>query len=92
MATYIMLGKYTQDALKGISSDRTKKAMAAVEKLKGKVNSMYVLMGRFDLLINADFPDNKAALKASVELAKMTGIGFSSSPAIAVEEFDKLVG
>jgi uncharacterized protein with GYD domain len=87
-----MLGKYTQEAIKGISADRTKKAVAAIEKLKGKVNAMYVLMGRYDLLINANFPDTKDAMKASIELTKMTGIGFATLPAMSVEEFDKLTG
>ncbi|HQP10136.1 MAG TPA: GYD domain-containing protein [Candidatus Omnitrophota bacterium] len=92
MATFIMLGKYTQDAIKGISPDRTKKAVAAIEKLKGKVNSMHVLMGRYDLLINANFPETKDAMKASIELTKLTGIGFATLPAMTVDEFDKMAG
>ena len=90
MATYILLGKYTQDAIKGISPERTKKAEAIITKLKGKINVMYVLMGTHDLLISADLADNKTALKASVELTKLTGIGFVTSPAVAVDEFDKI--
>ena len=30
-------------------------------------------------------------MKASIELAKATGIGFTTSPAVTVEEFDKIV-
>jgi hypothetical protein len=36
-------------------------------------------------------PSLEAALKASVALSKQTGIAFTTSPAISVEEFDKLV-
>jgi uncharacterized protein with GYD domain len=92
MATYIMLGKYTAEAIKGISPERTKKAVAAIEKLKGKVNAMYVLMGTHDLLVSANFADNKDAMKASIALTKLTGIGFSTSAAVSVDEFDKMAG
>jgi len=39
-----------------------------------------------------DFPGMAEVLKASVALTKLTGIGFTTSPAISVEEFDKIVG
>jgi len=39
-----------------------------------------------------DFPGVAEAMKASVALAKLTGIGFTTSPAVPIEEFDKLVG
>jgi hypothetical protein len=37
-----------------------------------------------------DLPNVEAAMKASMLLSRLTGIGFISSPAIKVEEFDKL--
>jgi hypothetical protein len=39
-----------------------------------------------------DFPNEKQAMKTSVELAKLLGIGFTTAPAVSVEEFDKLLG
>jgi len=92
MATYVMLGKYTSEALKGASADRTKKAMAVIEKAGGKVRSMYALLGRYDLVLIVDIPDNAQAIKVSAELAKLTGVGFTTSPALTVDEFDKIVG
>ena len=92
MSTSIMLGKYNQDAINGISSQRTKKAEQIIKDAKGKVNGMYVLMGVHDLLINVDFPEAKDAIKASIELTKLTGIGFATAPALSVDVFDKIVG
>lgn len=92
MAKFLMLGKYSLEAIKGIAADRTQKVVATIERAGGKVNSMYALLGCHDLAFVVDFPGVKEVMQASVNLAKLTGISFTSSPAISVEEFDKLVG
>ena len=91
MAKYLMLGKYTLEALKNISSDRTKKVTAVIKKNGGRVESMYALLGKFDLAFTVDFPSVHDVMKASVAIAKMTGISFKTYPALTVEEFDKLM-
>jgi uncharacterized protein with GYD domain len=92
MPKFLMLGKYSVEAIRGIAADRTKKVMEIIEKAGGKVNSMYALLGSYDLVFVVDFPGVAEAMKASVALAKLTGIGFTTSPAISVEEFDRIVG
>ncbi len=92
MAKFLMLGKYSVEAIKGIAADRTKKGMEIIEKAGGKVNSMYALLGNYDLAFVVDFPGIAEAMKASVALAKLTGIGFTTSPAMSIEEFDKIIG
>jgi uncharacterized protein with GYD domain len=91
MPAYILLGKYSAEGVKGISSARTQKGTKLIEKLGGKVNEMYATIGEFDLILHAEFPDNTTALKGSVELSKLTGISFVTMPAVPVVEFDKLV-
>ena len=92
MAAYFMFGKYSSEAIKGISPERTKKALGLISGLGGKVISMYVLLGNYDLVLITDFPSVKEAVQASIKLAKETGISFTSSPALTVEEFDKIAG
>ena len=92
MAMYLMLGKYSLDAIRGIAADRTKKVVDAIGKSGGKVNSMYALLGSYDLAFLVDFPREADAMKASISVTKLTGIGFTTSPAMPVEEFDKIVG
>ncbi len=92
MATYYMFGKYSQDAVQGISADRTKEAVSVIKKLGGKVNSMHVLLGRYDLVLVVTLPSAEKVVKASIELARLTGIGFTTSEAIPVDKFDKLTG
>jgi uncharacterized protein with GYD domain len=92
MATYFMFGKYSHEAIKEISAERTKKSIAMIEKNGGKVKSGYALLGEFDLVLIVDFPDTNQAMKASVGLTQLLGIAFSTSPAVSIEEFDKMMG
>jgi uncharacterized protein with GYD domain len=91
MAKFILFGKYSADALKGISAARTKKSSAIVKKLKGKVLGMYAMLGEKDLIFILELPGMEEAIKVSVALFKLTGISFSTAPAVSVEEFDKLI-
>ncbi len=91
MSTYVMFGKYTQDALKKISSRRTAGAAALIKKSGGELKSGYALLGDVDLVLVADFPDNAKAMKASIELTKLLGIGFRTAPAVSVEFFDSMM-
>ena len=43
-------------------------------------------------MMAVDLPDNKQAMAVSMALAKATGIGFTTSPAVPIDEFDKLAG
>jgi len=86
-----MFGKYSSEALKEMSAERTDKAVNLIKKFGGEVNSMYALLGEQDLVLIVDFPGVEQAMKASVALTKMTGVSFTSSPAVAVEDFDKII-
>ncbi len=91
MATYFLFGKYTHEAMKGMSPERTTEANKLIEKFGGKVKEIYALLGDIDLVIIADFPGNSEAMKASIALSKLTNISFKTAPAVSVEEFDKLI-
>jgi len=91
MPIFLMFGKYSPEALKGISHERTDKAVELIKKNGGKVVSMYAVLGEHDLVFTLDFPDSEKALATSVALNKMTGISFTTSPVVEVEKFDKLM-
>ena len=91
MATFFMFGKYSSEALKEMGAERTEKAVNLIKKFGGEVNSMYALLGEQDLVLIVDFPEVEQVIKASVALTKMTGVSFTSSPAVAVEDFDKMI-
>jgi len=90
MATYFLFGKYSAEARKGISSGRTEKANQMIKKYKGKIISIYALLGEKDLVIIATFPGTEQAVKYSLAVSKLTGICFATSEAIPVADFDKM--
>lgn len=91
MNTYLMFGKYSSEALKGISSKRTQEANGLIKKNGGEIIAQYTLLGENDLLFIVNFPSVDDVIKSSVALNKLTGISFNSVPAITVEQFDKIM-
>ncbi len=90
MATFIMFGKYSSDAVKKISANRTKEGEKIIKKHGGEIQAMYALLGETDLLFVVTFKGFEHAMKASMALSKLTGISFTTSPAVTVTEFDKM--
>ena len=92
MPIYLMFGRYSSEAIKGISAARTAKARELIEENGGKIITMYAVMGEHDLVFTIDFPDANMAMAASVALHRLTGIHFTTSPVVDVEQFDRLMG
>ena len=92
MATYLMFGKYSHEALKEISAERTVKATAMIKAHGGEVKAGYALLGEVDIVLVLNIPDTETAMKVSMGLSKLLGIGFVTAPAVSMEEFDKLIG
>ena len=92
MAAYFMFGNYSSEGVKGISAERTKEAEGLIKGLGGRIESMYALLGAHDLVLIVDLPGTTEAMKASIELTRLTGVAFSTAPALAVGDFDQLVG
>ena len=91
MATYVMFGKYSTEGIKGISARRSDEAKALIKKNGGELKSAYAMLGGTDLVLIVDLPDTSKAMATSAALAKLTGIAFTTSPAVSIEEFDKLM-
>lgn len=92
MAKFFMFGKYSSDAVKEISAERTVQARQLIEKLGGQVKEIYALLGEYDLVFIVELPNMTDAMKAAVALGRLTGVSFCTSAAVAVDEFDRLVG
>ena len=91
MATYFLFGKYSAEAVKSISPGRTEEANKLIKKFGGEIESIYALTGETDLVIIAKFSSTEKAVMSSVALCKLTGIAFTTSEAIAVSDFDKMI-
>ena len=73
MATYLMFGKYSSEAIKGISAERTQKAKEIIKNLGGKVNAIYALLGQHDLVLIVDFPKPEDVMKIGFFQSFLTG-------------------
>ena len=91
MKTYFMFGKYSHEATKEIKPERTTKAINIIEKLGGKVKGMYAILGEYDLIILIECQDMETIMKISVDLHILTGIHFTTFPAMPVDYFDALI-
>jgi uncharacterized protein with GYD domain len=91
MAMFVMCGKYSAEAIKGISAERTGKVVSLIKRFGGEVQGMYALLGEKDLVFLVTLPGIEQALQASVAMSKLTGISFTTSAAITVDAFDKLM-
>ena len=90
MATFFLFGKYSAASLKEISGKRTQLAADIVKKLGGELKSMHALLGEHDLVLMVELPGITEAMKCSLSLARESGIGFTTAPAVPVEQFDKI--
>jgi uncharacterized protein with GYD domain len=91
MATFIMTGKYSADAVRKISGSRTSEATAIIERCGGRLVGAYATLGEKDLVAILELPGIAEAMKASVELNAALGISFATTPALPMEAFDRLV-
>jgi uncharacterized protein with GYD domain len=90
MSTFFMFGKYSAEAIKGISAARTEKASKVISDNGGSLTSAYALLGDYDLVLIVELPGIEEAMRTSLALNKLTGISFSTASAVTVEQFDKL--
>ena len=91
MAKFVIFGNYTLEAMKAMSAERTNQAADLVEKFGGEITAGYALLGETDLVFVGDFPSVEKAMQASVAVSKLTGIAFTTAPAVTIDEFDQLI-
>ena len=91
MITFFMFGRYSSEAVKEIQPERTRKALKLIKAMGGKVRGMYAILGDYDLVLIVECPDIDTIVKISVDLHMLTGIHFSSLPAMPVDYFDALI-
>jgi uncharacterized protein with GYD domain len=91
MTTFFMFGKYSSEAVKGISAERTKHSVELIKKYGGEMVSIYALFGEKDLVFIVKFRTLADAIGASVGLNELTGISFSTIPAMTADEFDEAI-
>lgn len=90
MATYLRFGTLAQAARKAVSAKRTDDAIALIKKQGGEFQAGYALPGEVDFLVILDLPNAESAIQVSVGLSRLLDINFRTTPAVSIDEFDKL--
>jgi len=77
MTIYITQGRYTHDAIKGMTAkaeDRTEAVRALFTKLGGKLIAFYLTFGEYDFIIIAEAHDEKTVATAVLAAAAAGGV------------------
>jgi uncharacterized protein with GYD domain len=92
MKTFLIFGQSSSEELREISLKYRAEVVSLVKNFGGDVKSMYVMLREKYLVIIFAFPGIGRAMKASIALSKLTGISFTTWPAIPVDEFEVSYG
>lgn len=94
MPTYVSLIQYTQQGIQNIKQSPTRldAVRKQYEKLGVKIKAFYLTMGRYDIVIISEGPDDETAAKAMLSTAMQGNIRTETLRAFNEDEFRKIVG
>jgi uncharacterized protein with GYD domain len=93
MPKYLISASYSAEGLQGLQKDkasgRLQAVRAAIESIGGKVDCVYFALGRDDVYLIADLPDNAGAAALGIA-ASATGLVRTRTTALmTIEEVDR---
>ena len=93
MATYINLLNYTADGIAKIkdSPTRVAQARALMESLGGSMKGVYLTLGRYDLVVISEAPDDETAARGLLTIAKGGAIRTETLKAFTEAEFKRII-
>lgn len=93
MPFYVILGKFTDEALKNIkeSPKRVEEQRAAVEKAGGKFHGFYYTMGEYDFVSLVELPSDEVAMSLLLALGSIGRVRTTTLKAFPVSEVAKLI-
>jgi len=93
MATFITLGRYTQQGIAKIkeSPSRVDAFRNAAQKAGGSVKSFYLTMGRYDIVLISEAPSDDVIARLTLATASLGNVTTETLRAFTEDEFRKLV-
>jgi uncharacterized protein with GYD domain len=94
MATYIILGKYTQQGIQNIKQgpQRVDAARSAIEGAGGKMPGFYLTMGQYDFVSIVEAPDDETMTRAILTVGQGGNISTETLKAFPESEYRTIVG
>ena len=86
MQAYVTLYRYT-GPVKGGGPDRFEKVKQIVGDEQGKMLYIYGLLGAYDAMSVAEFPDNRSAMRAAVRVGNLINAQTNTLAAVEGEDF-----
>lgn len=94
MATYISLIRYTEQGIRAIKDSPTR--LDAAKKLfqaaGGELKQFYLAMGKYDLVIVAEAPDDETVARITLSLGALGNVRTQTMRVFNEGEFRKIVG
>jgi uncharacterized protein with GYD domain len=93
MQTYLGLLQWTKEGLDKIkdSPSRLDIAKKAFENAGGKITSVFMLMGQYDMAIIAEAPDDATMARVILSLASRGGVRTVTHRAFTEDEYRKII-
>jgi uncharacterized protein with GYD domain len=93
MPTYIGLYKLTDQGIKNIKEmpQRIEKSIEASEAMGGKVLGVYSVLGEYDLVSIAEFPNDETVLTLALALGGQGNVRSTTLKAFTKAEFAEIV-
>lgn len=93
MATYILLARFTQQGIENIkeSPARLDKAKQAFRAMGAELKEFYLVMGRYDMVVVAEAPDDETAAKLALAIGSAGAISGETLRAFPEEEYRKII-
>lgn len=93
MPTYINLFTYTQRGIEHIKEapQRVEQAKRAFAGMGAKLKEFYLVMGRFDVIIVSEAPDDETMTKIALTFSALGNVRSETLRAFTEEEYEKII-
>lgn len=94
MATYIMLGSFTDQGIRAVK-DTTKRAEAIRgigQKVGVTVKDIYWTMGQYDAVVLVEAPDEASVTAFSLSVGTLGNVRYQTLRAFTADEMGKILG
>lgn len=94
MATYFVLGQWTQKGVENVkqSPDRLEKFKQALKSNGGQLKGFYLTMGRYDFIALCELPDDRAGARTVLQVASTGSVRTETLKAFPEAEYKEIIG
>ncbi len=94
MATYVSLIRYTEQGIRNIKEgpSRLDAAKKLFQSVGGELKQFYLAMGKYDIVIVAEAPDDEAVARIALSLGALGNVRTETMRVFNEGEYRKIVG